>query len=170
MFDFDEALHGLRRVSEGIQKGIMSTRMVSIGPLFTRFRRVIRDISKSTGKKVELVLHGETTELDKRMIDELGDPLTHMVRNSVDHGIEMPDVRRAAGKDPTGHVILKASHRGNSICIEVIDDGAGLNLERIKEKIVERALATPSEVDNMTDRELYQYIVKPGFSTAHRVS
>lgn len=170
MFDFDEALHGLGRVSEGLQKGIMSTRMVSIGPLFSRFRRVVRDISKSTNKKVELVLHGETTELDKRMVDELGDPLTHMVRNSVDHGIELPEVREAAGKNPVGRVTLEASHRGNSICIEVKDDGAGLNLERIKNKIIENELATSTQVDGMTDYELYQYIFKPGFSTAQEVT
>lgn len=170
MFDFDEALHGLSRVSDSLQKGIMSTRMISIGPLFSRFRRVIRDISKSTGKKVELVLHGDTTELDKRMVDELGDPLTHMVRNSVDHGIELPEVREAAGKNPVGQVILKASHRGNSICIEVIDDGAGLNLERIKNKIIERELATSTQVSGMTDYELYQYVFRPGFSTAQEVT
>ncbi len=166
MFDFDEALHGLTRVSGAIQTGIMGTRMVPVGPLFSRFRRVVRDISKSNGKQVDLILRGEATELDKRMIDELGDPLTHMVRNSVDHGIEMPDVRQAAGKNPAGTVILEASHRGNSICIEVRDDGAGINVDRIKEKIVEKEMATPEQVETMSDRELMQYILKPGFSTA----
>lgn len=166
MFDFDEALHSLTRVTDGIQKGIMGTRMVPIGPLFTRFRRVVRDIAKTNGKQVELVLHGENTELDKRMIDELGDPLTHMVRNSVDHGLESPEVRVAAGKDPTGTVTLEASHRGNSICIEVKDDGAGINLERVRKKIVEREMATPAQVEKMSDRELISHILKPGFSTA----
>lgn len=166
MFDFDEALHGLTRVSDGIQKGIMGTRMVPIGPLFGRFKRVIRDIAKSSGKKIELVLHGENTELDKRMIDELGDPLTHMVRNSVDHGIELPEVRAAAGKPEVGTVTLKAYHRGNSICIEVSDDGAGVNLELVRAKVIEKELATPAQVEKMSDRELVQYIMKPGFSTA----
>ncbi len=170
MFDFDEALHGLTRVSQGIQKGIMGTRMVPIGPLFTRFRRVIRDISKSNGKQVNLVLRGENTELDKRMIDELGDPLTHMVRNSVDHGIEMPEVRRAAGKDAAGTLILAAYHRGNSICIEVTDDGAGVNLEKVRAKIIDRELATPAQVEKMSNRELTQFIFKPGFSTAQTVT
>ena len=166
MFDFDEALHGLTRVTDGIQKGIMGTRMVPIGPLFGRFRRVVRDISKSNGKRVELVLRGEHTELDKRMIDELGDPLTHMVRNSVDHGIEMPEDRKASGKPETGTVILEASHRGNNICIEVADDGAGINVKRVKEKILERELLTAAQVESMPDRDLIQYILKPGFSTA----
>ncbi len=170
MTDFDEALHGLTRVSESIQKGIMGTRMVPVGPLFTRFRRVVRDITKGNGKQVTLILRGESTELDKRMIDELGDPLTHMVRNSVDHGIESPEERRAAGKDPTGILTLSSCHRGNSICIEIIDDGAGVNIERVKAKVVERELATPAQVDAMSDRELIQYILKPGFSTAQTVT
>lgn len=170
MFDFDEALHSLTRVSDAIQKGIMGTRMVSIGPLFTRFRRVVRDICKSSGKQVNLVLRGENTELDKRMIDELGDPLTHMVRNSVDHGIETPDIRIAAGKDPAGTLILQASHRGNSICVEVIDDGAGINIERVKAKALERELATEAQLEKMTEREIAQFIMQPGFSTAEVVT
>ena len=144
--------------------------MVPIGPLFNRFRRVIRDIAKSSGKQVNLVLRGDTTELDKRMVDELGDPLTHMVRNSVDHGIETPDIRTAAGKDPTGTVTLEARHRGNSIWIEVKDDGAGINLERVKAKIIEKELASPTQVEAMSDRELMQYILQPGFSTAQVVT
>ena len=170
MADFDEALHALTRVSENIQTGIMSTRMVPVGPLFSRFRRVVRDITKANGKSVNLVLRGENTELDKRMIDELGDPLTHMVRNSVDHGIEASDVRVAAGKKPTGTLTLEACHRGNSICIEVTDDGAGVNLERVKAKILERELASAAQIDAMSDREAIQYIFKPGFSTAQAVT
>lgn len=166
MVDFDEALHALGRVSEGLQKGIMGTRMVPIGPLFNRFRRVVRDISKSNGKQVDLVLKGENTELDKRMIDELGDPLTHMVRNSVDHGLELPEARIAAGKNPVGTVTLDAHHRGNSICIEVKDDGAGIHLERVKAKILEKQLATSEQLQKMSDREIIQYILRPGFSTA----
>lgn len=170
MFDFDEALHGLTQVSDGIQRGIMSTRMVPVGPTFNRFRRVIRDLAKSNGKKINLVLKGEHTELDKRMIDELGDPLTHMVRNSGDHGIESPEERVRAGKDPVGTLTLSAYHRGNSICIEVADDGAGINLKRVKAKILERELATPAQVESFSDRELQQFIFKPGFSTAQTVT
>ncbi|MFQ5462314.1 MAG: Hpt domain-containing protein [Phycisphaerae bacterium] len=170
MHDFDEALHGLDRVSGGLQKGIMGTRMIPVGPLFTRFRRVVRDISKSCGKKVELVLKGEQTELDKRMIDELSDPLTHMVRNSVDHGIELPEVRQRVGKNPTGTLTLEACHRGNSICIEVSDDGAGVNIERVKTKILEKEMANEAQLEKMSDSEVVQYILKPGFSTARQVT
>jgi len=170
MNDFSEALHALNRVSEGIQKGIMETRMVSVGPLFQRFRRVVRDISKATGKNVNLVLRGEQTELDKRMIDELGDPLTHMIRNSVDHGIETPEERAKTGKPATAEVVLNAYHRGRHICIEVRDDGKGVNIPRVKEKILERELATQAEVERMSDKEIVQYIFKPGFSTAEQVT
>lgn len=170
MTDFGEALHSLNRVSEGIQKRVMETRMVAIGPLFQRFRRVIRDISKATGKSVELVLHGEATELDKRMIDELGDPLTHMIRNSVDHGIERPEDRIKAGKPPIAKVTLNAYHRGRHICIEVKDDGRGVNIEAVKRKILERQLATAEEVERMSEKEIVQYIFKPGFSTAEKVT
>ncbi len=170
MNDFAEAVHSLNRVSEGIQKRVMQTRMVAIGPLFQRFRRVVRDIAKSTDKRVELVLHGETTELDKRMIDELGDPLTHMVRNSVDHGLEPPAERVKAGKPEIGRVELTAFHRGRHICIEVRDDGRGLDVDAIKTKILDRELATPAQVEQMTDKEIMQYIFRPGFSTAKQVS
>lgn len=170
MHAFSEAVHTLNRTAEGIQKRIMQTRMVSIGPLFQRFRRVIRDIAKATNKKVELVLHGEATELDKRMIDELVDPLTHMVRNSVDHGIEPPDVRAKSGKPEAGRVELDAFHRGRHICIQIRDNGKGLDVEAIKRKIVERELATQAQVDSMSDVEATQYIFKPGFSTAEKVT
>lgn len=168
--DFSEALHNLTRVSEGIQKGVMATRMVSIGPLFQRFRRVIRDMAKATGKDVELVLRGEHTELDKRMIDELADPITHMVRNSVDHGIEAPADRVAANKPATAQVVLNAYHRGRYICIEVRDDGKGVDIQRVKEKIIERELASTSQVEQMTDKEIAQFVFRPGFSTAKEVT
>ena len=170
MNDFSEALHGLNRISEGIQKSIMATRMVSIGPLFQRFRRVVRDMAKSTNKKVDLVLRGEGTELDKRMIDELGDPLTHMIRNSVDHGLETPEERIAAGKDPVGRVTLDAFHRGRHICIEVRDDGRGINIEAVKRKIIERDLLPAAQVEQMSDKAAIQYVFRPGFSTAEKVT
>lgn len=170
MTDFSEALHSLTRVSEGIQKGIMETRMVSIGPLFQRFRRVVRDMAKTTGKNVELVLRGETTELDKRMIDELADPITHMVRNSVDHGIETPEERAATGKPTTATVVLNAYHRGRHICVEVRDDGKGVNIPKLKQRIIERELATPAQVEQMTDKEVAQYVFRPGLTTAEEVT
>jgi len=170
MNDFSEALHALNLVSEGMQKRIMETRMVSVGPLFQRFRRVVRDISRATGKKVELILKGEQTELDKRMIDELGDPLTHMIRNSVDHGIEKPADRVKAGKPETAQVTLEAFHRGRHICIQVRDDGKGVDVERVRAKIIEREMASPQEAERMSEKEVIQYIFKPGFSTAEQVT
>ncbi len=167
---FSEALHSLNLISEGIQKRIMETRMVSVGPLFQRFRRVVRDIAKSTSKRVDLVLHGEATEMDKRMIDELADPITHMVRNSVDHGIELPDERIAAGKPPVASVELNAYHRGRHICIEIRDDGKGVDVERVRELIVERELATAKQVEQMSHKEIIQHVFKPGFSTATEVT
>ena len=121
--------------------------MVPIGPLFERFRRVIRDLSLSSGKEVLLQISGEKTELDKRMIDELSDPLIHMVRNSVDHGLEPPELREAAGKPRAGTVALQASHRGNSVVITVSDDGRGIDCERIRRKIVAKGLVSPAEAD-----------------------
>ncbi len=135
-----EAIHSLGRVSDGLQKGVLDTRMVPIGPLFERFRRVIRDLSLSSGKEVTLQIGGEKTELDKRMIDELSDPLIHMVRNAVDHGLEPPGEREAAGKPRAGTVSLLASHRGNSVVITVSDDGRGIDCERIRTKIVAKGL------------------------------
>ncbi len=170
MNDFSEALHALNLVSEGMQKRIMETRMVSVGPLFQRFRRVVRDISRATGKKVDLILKGEQTELDKRMIDELGDPLTHMIRNSVDHGIEKPADRVKAGKPETAQVTLEAFHRGRHICIQVRDDGKGVDVERVRAKIIEREMASPQEAERMSEKEVIQYIFKPGFSTAEQVT
>ena len=127
--DLFETIHQLDRVSDGIQQGVMSTRMVPIGPLFARFKRVVRDITHGNGKSVNLVINGEKTELDKRMIDELSDPLIHMVRNAADHGIEPPEARLAAGKPAQGTITLDAFHRGNSIIVQVSDDGGGLDTE-----------------------------------------
>ncbi len=145
-----EAIHQLDRVSDGIQKGVMDIRMVPIGPLFARFNRVVRDISRAGGKQVRLAIAGEKTELDKRMIDELGDPLVHLVRNSADHGIEPPDEREAAGKPRQGTVTLDAFHRGNSIVIEVRDDGKGLDADRILRKALDKGLVTEADAQRMT--------------------
>jgi two-component system chemotaxis sensor kinase CheA len=165
-----EAIHQLARVTDGLQRGVLDTRMVPIGPLFERFHRVVRDLRMSSGKEVALRIEGEKTELDKRMIDELGDPLIHMVRNSVDHGLETPAEREAAGKSRSGTVLLQASHRGNSVLITVSDDGRGIDVERIRRKVVERGLAGDDEASVMTDRQLVQYIWHPGLSTAEAVT
>jgi len=170
MNQFGEAVHALERISDGIQKRIMETRMVPVGPLFSRFRRVVRDLAKARGKQIELVLRGENTELDKKMIDELGDPLTHLIRNAADHGIEMPDERAAAGKPPTGTIVLEAYHRGHNICIEVRDDGKGIDPEAIRQKVLEKGLASPAQLEQMSYRELIQFIFHPGLSTAKQVT
>ena len=165
-----EAIHQLDRVTDGIQKSVMDTRMVPVGPLFTRFKRVIRDITRNSGKEMRLVIRGEKTELDKRMIDELGDPLIHMVRNSADHGIESPEERERAGKPRQGTVTLDAFHRGNSIVIQVSDDGKGLDLDKIREKALERGIVSKADLDQMTPDQMYQLIWEPGFSTAEKVT
>ncbi|TWT31470.1 chemotaxis protein CheA [Blastopirellula retiformator] len=168
--ELHEAVHQLERVSDGIQKCVMDTRMVPIGPLFGRFKRVVRDVSRSNGKDIRLDISGEKTELDKRMIDELGDPLIHMVRNSADHGIESPEVRKAAGKSPQGLVRLDAFHRGNSIIIQVTDDGKGLDPELILRKAIDKGIVDLAEAEKLTNQQILQLIWEPGFSTAEKVT
>ncbi len=165
-----ETIHQLDRVTDGIQQSVMDTRMLPIGPLFARFKRVIRDITRANGKNIKLVIKGEKTELDKRMIDELGDPLIHMVRNSADHGIELPQDRIAAGKPPEGTVTLDAFHRGNSIIIQVTDDGRGLDPEKIRQKAIEKGLYNEAELSAMSRHQLFQVIWEPGLSTAEKVT
>ena len=168
--DLIEAIHQLDRVSDGIQQSVMDTRMLPIGPLFARFKRVIRDITRANGKSIKLVVNGEKTELDKRMIDELGDPLIHMVRNAADHGIESPEDRVAAGKPREGTVSLNAFHRGNSIIVEVSDDGKGLDPNGIRRKALDKGLVTEADLEKMTQHQIYQLIWEPGLSTAQTVT
>lgn len=165
-----DAVHQLDRVSDGIQSTVMDTRMVPIGPLFTRFKRVIRDLIRDNEKDIRLEIHGENTELDKRMIDELSDPLIHLVRNSVDHGVESARTRVAAGKPAQGVVRLNAFHRGNRIVIEVSDDGKGLDVDRILAKAISKGLVTEAEAEGMTPQQIMALIWRPGFSTAEKVT
>ena len=165
-----ETIHSLGRVSDGLQKGVLDTRMVPIGPLFERFRRVIRDLSLSSGKEVTLQINGEKTELDKRMIDELSDPLIHMVRNAVDHGLESPEQRESVGKPRAGTVSLLASHRGNSVVITVSDDGHGIDCERIRTKVVSKGLVSKAEAHELAERDLIAFIWHPGLSTAETIT
>ncbi len=165
-----EAIHHLSRVCDGIQRGVLETRMVPIGPLFDRFQRVVRDLRHASGKEVVLRVEGEKTELDKRMIDELGDPLIHLVRNAVDHGLESPDQRQAAGKPRAGTVTLAASHRGNSVVITVADDGRGIDRERVRRKAVSRGLIDDDASLRLDERQLIAFIWHPGFSTAESVT
>ncbi|MBX3415921.1 MAG: chemotaxis protein CheA [Pirellulales bacterium] len=165
-----EAVHQLDRVSDSLQKSVMNTRMVPIGPLFNRFKRVIRDITRANGKEIRLEIHGEKTELDKRMIDELGDPLVHMIRNSADHGIESPAERQAAGKTPYGTVSLNAYHSGNCIVVQVKDDGGGLRPEKLLQKALGKGLISPAEAEKLSPQQIYQLIWEPGFSTASQIT
>lgn len=168
--DLLEATHHLDRVCGGIQQSVMQTRMVPIGPLFARFKRVIRDVTRNNGKEIRLVIRGKQTELDKRMIDELGDPLIHMVRNAADHGIELPEVRQAAGKTRWGTVTLDAFHRGNSIIIRVGDNGKGLDPDTICRKAIEKGLLSRADAERMTRQQVFQLIWEPGLSTAEKVT
>jgi two-component system chemotaxis sensor kinase CheA len=131
---------------------------------------VIRDITRGNGKDINLVIHGEKTELDKRMIDELGDPLIHMVRNSADHGIELPEERQAKGKPRQGTITLDAFHRGNSILIQVIDDGRGLDAQRIRRKAVEKGVLSEADAEKLSPHQVYQLVWEPGFTTAEQVT
>ncbi len=163
-----EAALTMIRLIEEVRDGALNLRMVQIGDTFNRFQRVVRDVSKELGKNIELQVTGGETELDKTVIEKISDPLMHLVRNSVDHGIESPDVRRQRGKSETGLIRLNAYHESGSIVIEVSDDGGGLNRERILAKAVEKGLALPEQV--LTDKEVYALIFEAGFSTAEQVS
>lgn len=157
----------LSRNTRDLQESVMSIRMLPMSMVFSRFPRVIRDLAGKLGKQVDFKTLGENTELDKGLIEKITDPLTHLVRNSLDHGIETPEKRVAAGKTPNGTLTLKASHQGGNIVIEVMDDGAGLNRERILAKAREKGLPVN---DNMPDHEVWQLIFAPGFSTADQVT
>lgn len=157
----------LERNTRDLQDSVMSVRMMPISLVFSRFQRVVRDNAVKLNKKVQLKIVGEGTELDKGLIEKLSDPLTHMVRNSLDHGIELPEVRVARGKDPQGTIILKAAHQGGSVVIEVSDDGGGLNREMILETARKKGMPVS---DSMSDNEVWQLIYAPGFSTATIIS
>jgi len=144
--------------------------MVPIGQVFTRFNRMVRDLTKDTGKQAQLVIRGEETELDKKVIDVIGEPLMHLVRNSIDHGIEMPDERVRMKKPEMGTVTLDAYQAGNQIHVEVSDDGKGLNVAKIKKKALENGLATAEQLSNMDDNDVYEFIFHPGFSTADKIT
>jgi two-component system chemotaxis sensor kinase CheA len=160
----------LERVTGDIQVAVMRTRMQPLDKLFGRYPRLIRDIAGKTGKKIGLVIEGGDTEVDKSVIDELGDPMVHLLRNSADHGIETPEERIAVGKDEQGTIRLVASHEGSHVQILVIDDGHGLSRERIAAKAVEKGLTTEAEISGMSDRDVFRFILAPGFSTAAQVS
>lgn len=165
---FRSSTQNLGRIAGELQEGVMKIRMVQINQIFSRFPRVVRDLSRDLNKKIDLQIEGEDTELDKSVVEDLLDPIMHCVRNSVDHGIEAPEVRVAAGKPETGHVLLKASNEGNLIVIEISDDGAGINVEKVRNKAIQKGIIHPDKV--LSDQEAYQLIFEAGFSTADKIS
>ena len=153
-----------------LQFAVMQTRMLPIGKVFNKFTRIVRDLSKEIGKKIDLTIEGAETELDKSLIEEINDPLVHLIRNSVDHGIEPPDVRLKLGKDEVGKVKMYAAQEGNNIIIGIDDDGKGLDTEMLKRKAVEKGVINQSEADRMTEKDAFNLILAPGFSTAEKVT
>ncbi|MBR4825007.1 MAG: chemotaxis protein CheA, partial [Spirochaetaceae bacterium] len=165
---FRSSTQNLGRVAGELQEGVMKIRMVQINQIFSRFPRVVRDLSRELNKKINLVIEGEETELDKAVVEDLLDPIMHCVRNSLDHGIEHPEDRLEAGKPEEGTVTLKASNEGNMIVIEIIDDGAGIDVEKVRKKAIERGLIHPNKI--ISDHDAYQLIFEPGFSTADKIT
>ncbi len=157
-------------VTSELQETIMLTRMQTVGNIFNKFPRVVRDLARNLGKEIDLQLEGNDVELDKTIIEGLGDPLTHLVRNSADHGIEMPDARVAAGKPAAGTIVLKAYHEAGQVIIEIVDDGAGLNTDKIVAKALSRGLVSPDQAKSMSDKEKANLIFLPGLSTAEQVT
>ena len=168
--ELSEATEQMDRVTTDLQGIVMKLRMVPVGNVFNRFPRMVRDLSHSLGKEINLIIQGEETEMDRTVIDEIGDPLVHLLRNSIDHGIEKPEERIAAGKNPVGEVRLIARHEGNNILLMVTDDGKGLKPEVIKQKALEKGLVTKTELDAMEPNEILKLIFMAGFSTAETVT
>lgn len=175
--DGDYSLEGLQQISNSInfittelQMAVMKMRMQPIGKVFKKFPRLVRDLSRDTKKEIALEITGESTELDKSVIEEIGDPLVHIIRNSCDHGIESPEEREKAGKPRQGKIHLSADQEGSNIVIKIVDDGKGLDIEAIKQKAIERKLVSPVEVNTMHRSEIFRFIFEAGFSTAKKIT
>lgn len=160
----------LDRVADALQNAVLGMRMQPVGRLFQRFPRIVRDLSRQLGKDVELVQEGEGTDLDRSLVEALADPMVHLIRNALDHGLEMPEERERAGKPRKGKVTLGASQRGERIVITVSDDGRGMNPEILRRKAVEKGLMDEAQAARLTENECYEIIFRPGFSTAATVS
>lgn len=168
--ELEETTSQIDFITSEIQASVMRMRMIPIGKLFQKAPRIVRDLSKQFKKKIQLVMEGEETEIDKGIIDELSDPLVHMLRNACDHGIESPEERVKLGKPEVGTVYLGAEQEGNNIVIKISDDGRGMDPEKLKSKAIEKGLITPEEASQMSDKEAFQLIFQPGFSTAQIIS
>lgn len=168
--ELTETLEQMDRVTTDLQNIVMKVRMVPVSQVFNRFPRMVRDVTKELNKEINLTIEGEETELDRTVIDEIGDPIMHLLRNSLDHGVEMPDERVAKGKPRVGEVGLIARHEGNNVVIMVTDDGAGIDADKIRRKAVEKGLYTEEEVNKLDDQDAVRIIFLPGFSTAEKIS
>ena len=168
--ELNQVVASISSVTTDVQLAVMKTRMQLVGKVFNKFPRMVRDLSRELGKNIDLIITGEETELDKSIVEEIGDPLIHIIRNSCDHGIEKPEDRLALGKPETGTVTLKAYNEGNHIVIEIADDGKGLDAQMLKQKGIEKGVISEREVDTMSDKEAFGIIFKPGFSTAATIS
>ncbi len=168
--EFEVPLQRLSNVTGELQEGVMKTRMQPVGNAWQKLPRVVRDLGQELGKKMVLDMQGADTELDRQVLELIKDPLTHMVRNSADHGLETPGERKAAGKSETGRILLKAFHEGGHIVIEITDDGRGLNMEKIKEKILANGLATSTQLETMSEGQIQRFVLNAGFSTAQKVT
>lgn len=168
--DLSETTYAMSRVSDDLQDTLMKVRMLPVSSVFTRFPRLVRDLSRKVNKEIELIFEGEETELDKSIIEAINDPLMHLIRNSVDHGIEDAETRKARGKSATGHVTLRAYHKGNSVVIEIEDDGQGIDPDKMREVAVRKGIISQDEAKALTDREAIELIFAPGFSSAEVVT
>lgn len=168
--ELSETLSHVDRVTSDLQAVVTKARMVPIETVFSRFPRMVRDLAKDLGKDIDLVIQGKETELDRTVIDEIGDPLVHLIRNSVDHGVEKPEIRTQNGKNPTGTILLKAEHEGNSVVITIKDDGKGINEEVMVRKALEKGLITEEEAEKMSKEEKIKLIFASGFSTAEKIT
>ena len=167
---FNEQIEYLESVTTNLHESVMKVRMVPIESVFSRFPRMIRDLNKKLGKKMELHMTGEETELDRTVIDEIGDPLQHLLRNAADHGLESNEERVALGKPEVGNIYLDAYQDGNNVNIEVRDDGGGINIEKVRNKAIEKGTITPEQAETMTDKEVIDLLFKPSFSTAEKIT
>jgi len=165
-----ENIEYLERITTNLHESVMKTRMVPIESVVNKFPRMIRDLSRKLNKPMDLNMTGEDTELDRTVVDQLGDPLQHLLRNSADHGIESPEDRKAAGKPETGSIFLNAFQEGNNVIIEVGDDGAGINTDKVKEKAIERGLVTEEEAENLSQKEIIDFLFMPSFSMAKQIT
>lgn len=168
--ELSETVEKMSRVTNDLQSVVLTMRMVPVEAVFNRFPKMVRSLSRELGKKIHLQITGQETELDRTVIDEIGDPLVHLLRNSVDHGIELPEERVKKGKPEEGTIQLKAYHSGNHVFIEITDDGAGINREKVARKAVEKGIITEDQKDQLTDKEIFNLILTSGFSTADKIS